>query len=178
MCNSTDHVKAWYVPQGANKGWNLQHCLVAGGPGHYPVLSADYNTQPTFAFDITNVPGVTFDSTAPVWAQVGTSKPTSLQVGVLSGIQGGGTRTLSFKDNNNTNNGNPVTVTYVLRFSDGTYTDPIIQNGGCCHVSNSILPTNTSTFIVELAIALLIGVLITFLVQRFRRSGNSSRTGS
>ena len=147
-CTSANPVKLTYVSQGSNQGWNLQHCLTSGGPGHYPSLSAAYNEQPTFNFEITNQPGVNFDSTTPVWVTVGTSKPTQLDAGLITSITGAGTRNLSFKDLNNYNGGDPATLTYTLRFSDGTATDPIIQNGGCCKATTGFLPSTTAQFML------------------------------
>ena len=133
-CSNSEPVNVTYVPQGANQGWNLQHCLESGGPGHYPVLSAAYDEHPTFTFNITNLPGVTFAAADPVWVQVGTAKPTAPDPALLAHIQGAGTRTLSFQD---VNGGPTATLTYTLRFSNGSATDPIIQNGGCCQVATT-----------------------------------------
>jgi hypothetical protein len=165
MC--TDPVKVSNVANGPNKGWNLQHCLESGGPGHYPVLSAAYNDHPTFTFQIVGQKMVYF-ANDPVWVAVGTAKPTKLDAGLIGPVSGAGTRTISFQDLNHSTG--PQTLTYTLRFSDGTATDPIIQNGGCCHVVNSFLPTTTETFVVELAIAFLVGVLVAIAVQRLRRA--------
>lgn len=170
-CNNSNPVNVTYVAEGPNAGWNLQHCLTSGGPGHYPALSAGFNDQPTFKFDITNLPGVTFAATNPVWVTVGANKPTQLDPGLINSIQGAGTRSLSFKDLNNYNGGDPATLTYTLRFSNNTATDPIIQNGGCCHIINQpgFLPMTETAFLIDLAIAFIVGVILTLVVQRLRR---------
>jgi hypothetical protein len=169
-CGSANPVNVTYVENGSNKGWNLQHCKGSGGPGHYPVLKAPFDETPTFTFSITNAPGVTFDATAPVWVTVGTNKPTQLDPGLISPVQGAGTRTISFADLNNYNGGDAVTLTYMLRFSNNTATDPIIQNGGCCRSGYSaFLPTTNEMFAIELGLAFLAGVVITLIVRRFRR---------
>jgi hypothetical protein len=169
-CGSKDPVKLIYIDQGTNKGWNIQHCLEAGGPNNYPHLNANYNDQPTFTFEIqkgANGGQVHFASD-PVWVGVGTAKPTGLTAGLIDQVSAGGTTSLSFRDLNNYNGGDKVTLTYVLRFSDGSYTDPIIDNGGCCHQVNhsGLLPTTTTAFVIDLAIAFFVGVLVALAVRR------------
>ncbi|HEY6048061.1 MAG TPA: hypothetical protein VIV07_03340 [Sphingomicrobium sp.] len=179
MCDNKEAVKVTYKDQGSKKGWNISHCGVDGGPGSYPHLKAGYDESPTFSFQIHGAGpggGQVYFAPDPVWVGVGTAKPTKFDSALLDNVSGAGTTTLTFHDPNNYNGGDAVTLTYILRFSDGSYTDPIIDNGGCCHgvIHPGLLPTTTTAFIADLAIAFFVGVIVALLARRLLSSRSST----
>lgn len=107
--------------------WWMSYGTQSGGPGSYPQVTVPNGTNANFKYTIINTPGVTFGSD-PIWIQAGTTKPTQPGVdGHFNVPPGQNGTTLNFHDNNK---GNGETLSYVLRFSDGTTLDPIINNGG------------------------------------------------
>ncbi|NUQ18260.1 MAG: hypothetical protein HOP95_07380 [Sphingomonas sp.] len=101
-------------------------------------------------------PPITF-SNNPVVAPAG-PKPE------IHDIRGQGTATLSFKDHN----WDAGTIKYTLNFNNAPPIDPIIQNdgGGPPTPQVGFLPTTTTAFAVELAIAVLFGAVLALLFRR------------
>jgi hypothetical protein len=171
--------------------WDMQIVGGAkGGYGNYPVLQIPKNhADAHLEFQIQNPAGSTWkfahDSGA-LWVSNGPNDPvkasTDWQVPVASihtinpqpPNPGLADTVLQFTDHNH---GKPTALHYTLNFVDASNNrsstlDPIMQNGGCCRVANQgILPSSTSTFVVELAIAFFVGIVITLIAQQlFRRA--------
>lgn len=175
-----------YVQNGATK-WSLN--IVDDGHGskggkgnfgHYPVLNVDPGQVNTIVkVTIVDGHGWTFpqDGSAIWITDQGTSDPTG-PVPLPATIKnlhvfkdGSG---LQLVDTNSPRNAQ--TLHYTLNFVNGSQKssslDPIIQNGGCCpggggFTANTIT-LSTTAFIVDLGIALLVGVLLAIVVQRLR----------
>lgn len=173
-----------YVQNGVTK-WNLKIVNDAGCPtdgnggGHYPVLNVcpgQLHTILTIA--IVNGQGWTFprDGSAIWITDQGTSYPTGPVPlpATIKSIQvfpnGSGLRLV---DTNHKQNAQDLY--YTLNFVNGSQKsstlDPIIRNGGCCPGGGGFTNTitlSTTAFVVDLGIALLVGVLLALIVQRFR----------
>lgn len=172
-----------YVQNGVTK-WNLD--IVDDGHGSnggkgkfgsYPVLNVEpgqVNTHLTIT--IVGGQGWTFphDGNAIWITDQGTSDPTGPVPlpATIKSIQvfndGSGLRLL---DTNYPKDAQ--TLHYTLNFVNGSQKssslDPIIRNGGCCPGGGgNIVTLSTTAFIVDLGIALLVGVLLAIIVQRFR----------
>lgn len=79
-------------------------------------------------------------------------------------LAGQGTTSLSFKDHN----WDQDTLNVVLKFNNAPAMDPIIQNGGGGppNMAVSYLPTTIAAFGVDMALALVLGVVITLIARR------------
>jgi hypothetical protein len=159
-----------------------------GTLGSYPALDIGTNSPATLVqitIDNSNssIPWSFAHDGAALWVNQGPGDPTgpstSPQVPVAYINTSKQDSVLSFMD---LNQGDPVTLHYTLNMVSGTRKastlDPIIRNGGCCHVAPSpgFLPTSTTTFLAELAIAFILGALVMLIVNRFRSVRNPSQT--
>jgi hypothetical protein len=166
----------------------------SGGYGAYPTISLPRGHQgdPTDAhlvFTIANPPGSTWkfakDANA-LWVTSQANDPSApstdphVPVGSIhtqnpnpSNPATADTQ-LTFTDNNG---GNAVTLHYTLNFVNGSQKsstlDPIIQNGGCCMVSEGPgfggTALSSTSFIAYIALAFVVGVVVTLVVQRLMR---------
>lgn len=156
----------WQVPgPGGSKVWWMSDGTKSGGPGSYPAVNVAAKTNADFTYTIKNTPGVTF-SNDPIWIQGGTAKPTQHVVdGHFNVPPGQNGAKLGFHDNNK---GNPQTLTYILRFSDGTSTDPIVNNGGGG-------PGFHDNIVWYVGAAVILAIIVAVIVK-FRKSGPVERT--
>ena len=90
----------------------------------------------------------------------------------ITDLTGQGTTNLSFKDHNLSQG----TLKYVLNFNNKVPSiDPIIQNGGggppgyTTQPGSPFLPRTTTAFVIELAIAFVLGAIIALAVRRIAR---------
>jgi hypothetical protein len=169
--------------------WDMQIVGGAkGGYGNYPVLQIPKNHADAhleFQISAGSTWKFAHDSGA-LWVSSGPNDPvkasTDWQVPVASihtinpqpPNPDFADTVLQFTDHNH---GKPMALHYTLNFVDASNNrsstlDPIMQNGGCCTLAHQgILPSSTSTFVVELAIAFFVGIVITLIAQRlFRRA--------
>lgn len=89
----------------------------------------------------------------------------------ITNLTGQGTTGLSFKDHNLSQG----TLKYVLNFNNAPSIDPIIQNGGggppgyTTQPGSPFLPRTTTAFVIDLAIAFVVGAIIALVVRRMAR---------
>lgn len=158
-----------------------------GTLGGYPVLDIGANSPATWiqiTIDNSNSPVPWNFSKDPLWVNQGPNDPTGPSTSpLISGISTTkGDTVLSFLDSNS---GDPVDLHYTLNMVSGTRTsstlDPIIRNGGCCHVgvAPNTVSFQTTTFIAYLALAFLAGALLTLAVRWMMNRGfqNPTRGG-
>ena len=167
-----------------NVSWTLCNGK-CGGPGSYPTTTVPKNagaTSFTITITDTNKTGVVFAGD-PMWVQPGQSCPTSKIFDSAGQIPGNKVTVVSptkitFQDLNNNNPHNPpVDLAYQLNFvlngKTVTPIDPIIQNGGCCMVTEGPgfggTALSSTSFIAYVALAFLAGVVVTLVVQAIMR---------
>ena len=159
--------------------WQLFHDQ-AGDPSASSVSVPKGDTG-LFSYKIVGSSGVKFASD-PIWITSGTAKPTQTGVDAqITNVSSGGTNKLTFTDGNT----EATTLTYILRFDDGTATDPIINNGGGGpppppppppdSTSSSTVPpspspqppaTSYGNIALYVGIGVVIGFIIAWLVKR------------
>jgi hypothetical protein len=87
----------------------------------------------------------------------------------ITNVTGQGTANLSFKDHNI----DAGSLKYTLNFNNAPSIDPIIKNGGggppSFHTYPSYLPTTTTAFVIDLAIAFVLGAVIALVLRRLAR---------
>jgi hypothetical protein len=160
-----------------------------GGKTQFPTISLPATTGST-PFNITindihhlgvifandsNDPFADKDANGAIWIQQGHNNCPTQAVWDTDNQIATATRAsdvkITFVDLN-TEHG-PLAFTYQLNFTMNgkavTPLDPIIDNGGCC-VHKGFLPTSTSEFAVDLAIAFFVGVVVALLVRQFLSS--------
>jgi hypothetical protein len=180
------------IQQGVTK-WDLTVDSTGrhGTYGSYPTVSIGAN-QPATILQV-SIDNQTYGTNwafahdaAALWVNQGPNDPTgpstSPQVPTAYINTTKGDTVLTFTD---LNQGDPVDLHYTMNLVNGsqkssTLVDPIIKNGGCCHVSPhpGFLPSDTTTFLAELAFAFILGALVMWLVDRFRRMQNPAQNRS
>jgi hypothetical protein len=142
----------------------------AGATNFTIVITDPNNTHVVFAPD-------------PMWVHPGQSCPTSKVFDSAGQIPGNKVTVVSptkitFQDLNNNNPHNPpLNLAYQLNFVRNgvpvTPIDPIIQNGGCCMVTEGPglggTTLSSTTLIEYVALAFLAGVIVTLVVQAVMR---------
>lgn len=159
-------------PGGKVVEWKIKYTATGPehGPGNYPPVTLAKDSGPhEFTVSITGNPANVKFAQDPVWVSQGTTSPTATGVdNQICGVKKMPNGDLKFID---MNVGNPMQLSYRLKFDGAPDLDPIIDNGGGGYAPPAPPgfwgPAYSSALLIGVAVlALLIGALIGRITKR------------